>query len=273
MKYFKASLALLLFASPAFSQVQASFTKSDTTICVGDCIVYQSTSTGKVNTYNWTFNGGIPATFVGEFPPQICYPVSGNYITRLDIVGDNSTSSVSVPTRVGVYPDSVRIKSEATIEMGGTVFLQAQGFGAGSMFNWPQSDIVTCIDCPDVFASPLITQYVNVEFFSSDYCPVTDSVLITVKFKDVIDVPNSFSPDGNGVNEKLFVKGPGIKKLDFRVYDRYGTQMFQTNDQNEGWDGTHKGELLNSATFLWTLEYTLIDDTSNKKSGSISLIK
>jgi gliding motility-associated-like protein len=273
MKYIKTSLAILLFASTAFSQVQADFTKSDTIICIGDCIVYQSTSTGNINSYIWTFNGGTPSTFTGEFPPPICFKISGNYLVTLDIVGDNSVSTYSDSTRVGVYPTSVLAKGETTIEMGGTAFLEAEGIGAGDMYNWIPNELFSCTSCKEVFASPLVTQYLTVEFFSSDNCPITDSVLVTVKFKDVIDLPNSFSPNGNGLNEKLFVKGPGIKKMDFRVYDRYGSLTYQSNDQKEGWDGTDKGALLNPGTFLWTVEYTLIDDTTSKKSGSISLIK
>ncbi len=59
----------------------------------------------------------------------------------------------------------------------------------------------------------------------------------------LLDVPNAFTPNGDGVNDKVFVKGFGIAKLTFRIYNRQGLLVFQTSDQLTGWDGRYKGAL------------------------------
>lgn len=266
-------LTLLLLKNLAFSQVEAGFVQNDTIVCIGDCITFSSTSTGNITSYNWTFTGGNPSSYTGQYPPFICYTNPGDYPVDLTVTGPNSVDTYSSFVHVGVYPDSAEAFVDTTIDMGGTAFVYGTGYGLGGLYRWTPEEIFDCPSCDFAFASPLVTTYAVFEFFSSDYCPVRDSVLITVKYIDVIDVPNSFSPNDDGINDKVFVKGPGITDMTFRIFNKYGKLMYVTSDQREGWDGTYNGEKLNPAAFLWTLEYTLIDQTTNTKSGTVTLIK
>jgi gliding motility-associated-like protein len=273
MKYIGTLFTLLLFGGSLNAQIQAGFTINDSIICVNDCVVFSNTSTGDISTYNWTFAGGNPASYVGATPPPICYSTGGSFSVSLTVTGTGPASTYSESISIGTYPDSVVAKLDTTIEMGSAVYLKATGYGNGQNYNWVPTDIFECPSCNETYASPIITQYCTIEFFNASQCKVKDSVLITVKFKDVIAVPNSFSPDGDGINDKLFVKGPGITSMRFQIFDRYGFLVFETTDLEEGWDGTIDGQEVNPATFLWTLDYSLVDNTRNKKSGSISLIK
>ncbi|MCT4560357.1 MAG: gliding motility-associated C-terminal domain-containing protein [Crocinitomicaceae bacterium] len=272
MKYATAFIALLLLNSLSYAQVVADFERNDTIACIDDCIIFSSTSTGDINNFDWTFVGGTPATYNGQYPPPICFNTAGDFLVTLTVTGPNSQSTYSETIHVGTYPDSMEVIGDTTIEMGGTAFLLATGYG-GASYNWIPNELYDCPTCDGAFASPLLTQYCVVEYLSLDGCAIRDSALVTVKFIDVIDVPNSFSPNDNGVNEKVFVKGPGIEKMTFRIFDRYGALMFETKDQEEGWDGTMNGQALNPGAFLWTLEYTLIDGVEAKKSGTVTLYK
>jgi gliding motility-associated-like protein len=266
-------LTFLLASSLSFGQVNASFTQNDSIVCIDDCIAFSSTSTGNIVSYSWSFPGGSISSWNDQYPPLVCYYTPGDYPVDLTVTGPSSTSTFSKILRVGVYPDSAKAFSDTTIEMGGAAFLYGEGYGGGIYASWSPAEIFDCPTCSFVFASPLITTYAVYEFQSADRCGVRDSVLITVKYKDVVDVPNSFSPDDDGVNDLVFVKGPGITRLHFKIFDRYGTLMYETKDQKEGWDGTNNGEKLNPGVFLWTVEYDLIDQTTNTKSGTITLIK
>ena len=101
----------------------------------------------------------------------------------------------------------------------------------------------------------------------------SDTVHINVLFEDMIDVPNGFSPNSDGNNDFLFVKGEGIVSMNFVIYNRYGQKVFQTNDQTEGWDGTFKGAPENPGVFAWYLDYTLIDGTTSFMKGNVTLLK
>ena len=75
------------------------------------------------------------------------------------------------------------------------------------------------------------------------------------------------------MNDILFVKGEGIKNMNFVVYNRYGQQVFQTDSQLIGWDGYFRGVPENPGVFAWYVEYTLLDGTINMKKGNVTLIK
>jgi gliding motility-associated-like protein len=90
-------------------------------------------------------------------------------------------------------------------------------------------------------------------------------------------VPNAFSPNGDGVNDAFRVFGEDILSLDLRIYDRWGTLLFQTNDPSQGWDGRYKGEALNSGVFLWKAAIEGYRRNGKKftevLSGDVTLVK
>lgn len=90
--------------------------------------------------------------------------------------------------------------------------------------------------------------------------------------EDVIYVPNIFSPNGDGQNDFLFVRGT-FKSLHFSVYDRWGEIVFETTDANMGWDGKFKGKPMNPGVFAY---YAIIERNDGKKivkSGNVSLVR
>ena len=82
-----------------------------------------------------------------------------------------------------------------------------------------------------------------------------------------------FSPNDDGENDILYVKGLGITNMIFRVYNRYGQLVFESLDQKDGWDGKVKGQAENSATFVYTLEYLLVNGSSGNVNGNVTLVK
>ncbi len=86
-------------------------------------------------------------------------------------------------------------------------------------------------------------------------------------------VPNVFSPNGDGQNDILFVRGEGIMSLEFVVYTRWGEKVFETTDINTGWDGTYQGVPLDPAVFVYYLKATLVNYEEIIQSGDVTLIK
>ncbi len=80
----------------------------------------------------------------------------------------------------------------------------------------------------------------------------TVTVHISVVDKSYFTIPTAFTPNGDNINDKLSVKGIGIAALDyFRIYNKWGELVFETNRLNTGWDGTIKGVSQNTAAFVW----------------------
>jgi gliding motility-associated-like protein len=90
-----------------------------------------------------------------------------------------------------------------------------------------------------------------------------------------IEVPDAFSPNGDGHNDYFFIQGWPDCASEFHllIYDRWGEKVFESDDPTEKWDGTFKGKPLDVAVFAYTLNATLMNGTAVVKSGNISLVR
>jgi gliding motility-associated-like protein len=112
-------------------------------------------------------------------------------------------------------------------------------------------------------------------------CSNTDSVFVFLKNfvcdEPYIFIPNTFTPDRDGTNDVLFVRGNVLTEMYFAVYDRWGELVFETSDQNLGWDGTFRGKELSPDVYGYYLRYKCIgqstEDKPKFKKGNITLIR
>ncbi|MEZ4924559.1 MAG: gliding motility-associated C-terminal domain-containing protein [Crocinitomicaceae bacterium] len=88
-----------------------------------------------------------------------------------------------------------------------------------------------------------------------------------------IYVPNAFSPNGDGENDKVFVRGQNLEKIEFKIFDRWGEKVFESNDQAVGWDGTFKGELLDPDVYVYHLTAVCVDGQETLIKGNITLLR
>ncbi|MCC6447334.1 MAG: gliding motility-associated C-terminal domain-containing protein [Chitinophagaceae bacterium] len=89
----------------------------------------------------------------------------------------------------------------------------------------------------------------------------------------LVDVPTGFSPNGDGVNDYVYVKGYGIEKMMFRIFNRWGEKVFETTDKAIGWDGRYKGMMQEMEVYSYTLSVEFFDGSKLNKSGNITLLK
>jgi len=107
----------------------------------------------------------------------------------------------------------------------------------------------------------------------------TDSACVTVivdlkcGFEGELFVANGFSPNGDGQNDLLYVRGLGITELYWAIYDRWGEKVFETTNIKQGWDGTFKGKNLDPAVFVYYLEATCITGDIVKQKGNVAIIR
>ena len=86
-------------------------------------------------------------------------------------------------------------------------------------------------------------------------------------------VPNVFTPNGDGQNDRLFVRGNNIADLHFVVYNRWGEMVFETYLQSEGWDGTYKGRMLDAGVYAWYFKTKCMNGTEVIKKGNVSVLR
>jgi gliding motility-associated-like protein len=88
-----------------------------------------------------------------------------------------------------------------------------------------------------------------------------------------IYVPNAFTPNSDGENDVLYVRGQNIANMTFSVYDRWGERVFYTTDQNLGWDGLYKGKPAAPAVFVYHLQVDCGDGQRHFQKGNVTLLR
>jgi gliding motility-associated-like protein len=87
----------------------------------------------------------------------------------------------------------------------------------------------------------------------------------------IAEVANAITP--NGINRTVQVRGYGIDKMKWAIYNRWGQKVFETSNMNDAWDGKLNGQILQPDVYTYTLDVTFTSRDSIKKTGDITLIK
>lgn len=106
------------------------------------------------------------------------------------------------------------------------------------------------------------------------YTPIVDPEGPPLANYDGFHMPTGFSPNNDGKNDVLqFYVGYDVEQFELMIFDRWGNLVFQTQTNGDYWDGYYKGQLLNTGVYTYTLNYTLTDVGTQKKTGNITLIR
>ncbi len=248
----------------------ASFTVDNNTLCAGECVTITNTSTNGTS-YQWTFNGGTPSTSTASDPGTVCFFGDGIYDISLVVTNAYGTDSTGTTITVNPVP-AVETIADTTIIS--SVEIELEAYGDSDLdYVWTPSTWLDCPDCQNTIATPQDTMFYIVTATNDYGCIDTAGVLISVEFIEAIGVPSAFSPNGDGVNDVLYVQGSGINDMTFRVYNRYGQLVFESLDQSYGWDGTFQGKPENPGVFVYYVLYTNSAGEEQILEGDVTLIR
>ncbi|MBI5219056.1 MAG: gliding motility-associated C-terminal domain-containing protein [Bacteroidia bacterium] len=113
----------------------------------------------------------------------------------------------------------------------------------------------------------------TVEVSDAHLCKSTKEIEVEAALDACLYIPNIFSPNSDGKNDKLYVRGSGIKYLEFTIYDRWGKEIFRSNEQSNGWDGCYDGTPMNAAVFVYTLKAEMISGNIVEEKGNVTLLR
>lgn len=86
-------------------------------------------------------------------------------------------------------------------------------------------------------------------------------------------IPNVFTPNDDDKNDQFNILGDGVTEMELRVFDRWGNEVFVTNDQTNSWDGTYDGSELANGVFFYSAEMVFEDGTSKIEKGTVTLLR
>ena len=100
--------------------------------------------------------------------------------------------------------------------------------------------------------------------------------MVSIKVIDItrVEVPNAFTPNGDGINDEFRIKITGWFRLNnLRIFNRYGQMIFETRDLSREWKGYFNSNPVAVGTYYWTLEGIDIHGSILRKSGSVTVIR
>lgn len=226
--------------------------------------------------YTWS-----PATGLNN--PNIYNPRARPTTTTLYTVSGTDTLACFTQTRsvtVTVLPlPIVNAGPDQTIPGGGSATMNVTGNFGITGYTWRPSISLNCDNCPSVIATPKATTNYVVWATNSVGCVATDTVTVFVVCNNQnFFVPNTFSPNGDGMNDVFFPRGKGIERIrSMIIYNRWGERVFEkrefpVNDASAGWNGFVNGKRANSDVYTYFIEIICENDLIIPYKGNVTLI-
>lgn len=240
--------------------VTASVTDEDCGVANGAIDLSVSGGSGNY-TYVWSS---------GEVTQDISGVSTGEYEV---IVTDDTGCSTTETITVGVIGELfvTVVPPVATIDAGESVQLEASG---GYTYTWTPEEGLSCTDCPDPIASPMVTTTYVVTAIDENGCAGDTTVVIFVEnVCGEIFVPTIFSPNDDGNNDEHCVMGDCVQEFELSIYNRWGERVFISDNQANCWDGIFRGKPVQTGVYVYKLRIRLVDGTEVIDSGNINVVR
>lgn len=156
------------------------------------------------------------------------------------------------------------------IELNGTV----DTFGVSNYFWTPDIDLLDMATELNPSAQPLRNMTYQLNAISENGCIGIDSLMVTVDQQYNLWIPTAFSPNKDGINDVIGIATRGVKKLElFRVYNRWGKKVYETNNLESSWDGSYNGVPQDAGVYMfYAVGITYFDEPFQEK-GNITLLR
>ena len=245
-------------------------------ICKGE---FASLNAFGTDNFEWK-----PPTWLNN--PNVSNPISqpDTSITYM-VVGQDSANCYTDTgyVKIKVYPIpfvNITNGNLVTLEVGKTVILNTQTSLDVISFLWAPPQGLSCTSCSNPTVSTRENITYKVKASNAGNCSSTDEIKVSMLCgKASIFVPNTFSPNGDGMNDVFYPRGNGLGQVkSLRIFNRWGQVVFQktnftANDASMGWDGRMNGTDLPSDVYVYFLEVYCINNEVVTFKDNVSLLR
>jgi gliding motility-associated-like protein len=244
--------------------------------CVPYTIPIDNTSLGGQD-FIWDFGDGTPVST--DPVPTHVYVNTGRYTITL-IANDANTCNKTDTTHQEIIVSAKPVSgfSYSPIPpVANTPIVFENGSSGGTRYKWifgdGSSETKTTMDTAKHLYNRTDTFNACLVVFNQFECTDTVCHPVATLIHPLLDVPNAFTPGRFGENGIIKVMGFGITHMTFRIYNRWGQLVFQTNNPDQGWDGTFNSVLQPMDVYGYTLEAEFSNGNRTSKKGDITLIR
>lgn len=226
---------------------------------------------GTTVNYSWDLGNGVTSTIR---TPIYSYPLPGTYTISLSVnttqcplpvLVSSQVIKIDAPTPGIRYPDvnAISYFSEP---------LHARPIGNSIMWT-PATSLDNRFGYHPYFYGPSDQLY-TIKMKTPVGCETVDTLYVKVRKNIKIYVPKAFTPGGDGKNDRLKPFLMSFVRLNyFRVFDRWGKQLFEMRSDGPGWDGLVNGNPTETQTLVWMIEAVDVDGVIHREQGTTILIR
>ena len=189
---------------------------------------------------------------------------------------DSDTSNTIIPL---IYPlPQFEAVSEVSLKLGKSIILSLPVSGNIIRYEWQPSASLSNSSVANPVATPSQTTLYTLHVLSTDSCSATDSIKVIVS--SPVLIPAAFSPNGDGLNDRWYLRGgrAGDVIQSVRIFNRQGQTTFFANDvvfddRKHGWDGMYQGKPQPTGTYVYEAIIASADNSRKIYKGTIVLIR
>lgn len=246
--------------------------------CAGIIQFEGSLTAPQVDTINWNWNFGNGQTSHIQDPAILM--TSGNFhITLAASVSYGCNDTTSHDVTINPLPE-IKGPREIVTPLGIPITIPLTYSSSVTSWIWAPGANLDCATCPNPVATLLLTTLYTVTVTDTNNCRSTDSILIkTVCNADNLFMPNTFSPNGDGVNDVFYPRGKSLYNVQsLSVFNRWGQMVFQRKDfpantENMGWDGKFNGHPAPSDAYVYIVEVICQNAQVIAIHGTVTLLR
>jgi gliding motility-associated-like protein len=244
------------------------------TVCEGNEVKLQVNGAA---TYSWINNtSGLSNTNTNS---PIAKPSVNTQYTVVGKDADNCFTDTARINMVILTLPTVNAGQDVELLTGAPYQLQSESSNDVTAWKWEPAKYLSCVDCPAPTITPLEPLNYILKVTSSNGCFGYDTVSVKLICSESrIYIPNAFTPDNNGRNDRFKIAGYGVKLVKYlKIYNRWGNLVFErTNfrldDVNGSWDGTFNGKPVDTGTYVYVTEMSC-NEQSFTKRGTVNVIR
>ncbi len=273
------------------------------------CTIFNTEFTGTasvaapqyIQSWLWDFGNGQTSVNGSGFTSNVVFPpVSAQFIDTSHTQIQSYTVSVKVVSNIGcttiltknnfvhVYPQPKAAFTWGAADadvLDPTLYFYSQAIGASGphAYNWNFGDVFNPTGNSSVLANPWHTYsdqqpytYTVMQVVENNYgCidSVVQDVLIHPAF--TFYIPNAFTPNHDGKNDGFKGTGIGIDNSSYNlwIFDRWGNQVFHSNDLEETWNGRMEGTLVQEDTYVWKAGFRDVLGHNHQYKGIVTVVR
>ena len=256
-------------AEPIFLTIPAN-----ADICVGKDL---RLNVSGASSYQWIKNTtGLSNT---QGPDVVANPLSTSTYT---VVGYDAvqcySDTASIIVQVRALP-TVNAGADKEVVYGSEVLLSPAASSDVVKWNWLPADYLSCDKCPSPVSKPFSAMEYIVEVRNNYDCAARDTILVKASCSaGDIYIPTGFTPNDDGLNDRFTVNGSGVRITSLRIYNRWGTVIFQRrnflpNDMSSAWNGTYRGVEAPAGAYIYFVEMECNAGEKFTRKGTITLVR